>query len=887
MRLHILRCLLTTLLLGPAGALMAGAQCGDVSLSAAEESYDIGRLSSAVMRLRQCINAQGFNDDEKAQAYTIMARAYLAMDSVAQADDCIGQLLLLKDAYEPAATDANRFRLRVYYLRSKLRAGYISSVSKKAERIELAPATIQIITEEDIRNRGYQDLEAIFSDLPGFDVTRSYGLVYSLPYQRGYRASAGLDRTIFMVDGVEETELWTNSAYLGKQYSISNIKRVEIIYGPASTLYGPNAFTGVINLVTKGREDYFPDNEADAGMQKFKFFTQFNTGVSSYKTQFYDLTVGAKHRDLFMSFTARYYHTLGDDLGRYPAWDGVVDFPTATYQKKLTTSYATASQQKFDSVLAFYQQKDPAGRYYTADTGTRTIRPTAAAIALADSLDKAYYTSGKNGHSAYANQKRELYLQTQFSIGDLRLAAGYIDRYEGSSSDYVDNYAAVNGLTNWPMKQYFTSASYNKNISSKLSLHTLTYYRYSQYGPDASITRYFNYGNTGAGNLGLDSLLTGAHPYLSSDYYLTQCSQFRVEVRANYLINKNFDLLGGLEYRNSSLQGNYVTDTANTEFRTGVINQLLPGGNNFYSHNTGAFAELNYQSRKFPLNISAGGRFDYNELRETQGYGGVFNPRLSVVYYPGDFVYKLIYSQAFVDASAYNKFATSSVRLLNNPSLTPEKVKNIEGSVHYGLATNLSVEVAAYYSWYSNMLGTGTVTLPDGTVTTQFQAVGSARIKGLQASAQFRAGRRLSGYANFTYTDPEVILKSKSGADSSTRIGDISRASANAGVNFSTWHDKLLLHLRTNIVGRKETGATTTVYTNPLSYIAGYVLFNTAITVHPLPWLRAQVFCDNILNQYYESPGVRSADGLVYSSAVPQPGRTFGLSLIFTPNEKH
>ena len=55
--------------------------------------------------------------------------------------------------------------------KSKKEESLTSSVSKKAESIELAPATIQIITYEDILNRGYIDLEQLFHYIPGFDIS--------------------------------------------------------------------------------------------------------------------------------------------------------------------------------------------------------------------------------------------------------------------------------------------------------------------------------------------------------------------------------------------------------------------------------------------------------------------------------------------------------------------------------------------------------------------------------------------------------------------------------------------------------------------------------------------------------------------------------------------
>ena len=44
---------------------------------------------------------------------------------------------------------------------------------------------------------------------------------------------------------------------ISRQYPLPNIKRIEYVYGPASTMYGANAFVGVINVVTKSNAEFF------------------------------------------------------------------------------------------------------------------------------------------------------------------------------------------------------------------------------------------------------------------------------------------------------------------------------------------------------------------------------------------------------------------------------------------------------------------------------------------------------------------------------------------------------------------------------------------------------------------------------------------------------
>jgi len=238
----------------------------------AGNQYDIGKFIECIQGLNYCIAQKGFDYSEMIQAYRISAMCYLAMDSITEADKCIERLLSIDEAFELDVRDPQRFRLQVTYIRTQLRANLTSSVSKKVENIDMAPATIQIITAKDIQDRGILISNRSLMICPGFDISRTFGISYSVLYQRGYRSPALTERTMIMIDGIEDNDLWTNAAFITKQYPISSVKRVEVIYGPASTIYGANAFCGVINIVTKDEEDLFGNGGASKSTEKQKNF---------------------------------------------------------------------------------------------------------------------------------------------------------------------------------------------------------------------------------------------------------------------------------------------------------------------------------------------------------------------------------------------------------------------------------------------------------------------------------------------------------------------------------------------------------------------------------------------------------------------------------------
>lgn len=117
------------------------------------------------------------------------------------------------------------------------------------ETLADAPAAMIVVTAEEIARRGYSDLSRVLADLPGFDVVVANGTTHANAYRRGYRTPF-TQRTLLMIDGKVDNHLWSHMAQLSRQYPMSDVVRIEVLYGPASAVYGVNAFLGIVNVVT-------------------------------------------------------------------------------------------------------------------------------------------------------------------------------------------------------------------------------------------------------------------------------------------------------------------------------------------------------------------------------------------------------------------------------------------------------------------------------------------------------------------------------------------------------------------------------------------------------------------------------------------------------------
>ena len=842
-----------------------GHECGNREIVDAINQYDIGKFVECIDGLNYCISKKGFDYNEMIQAYRISAMCYLAMDSVKQADKSIERLLTIDENFELDVRDPQRFRMQVAYIRTQLRANLTSSVSKKMENIDLAPATIQIITAKDIQDRGYIDIESVFNDLPGFDITRNFGISYSVLYQRGYRSPALTERTMIMIDGIEDNDLWTNAAFITKQYPISSVKRIEVIYGPASTIYGANAFCGVINIVTKDEDDIF--SSSAGGSEKPKNAAlNLQTGYASYNTKYVDGTIGLRNKNVVFTVTGRLYTSDGIDQGNNNYWNGVPTYGNAAYTSKMTMKYNADSATKY------------VGEYFQVSGDGTKIVPTAAGIARADSLDKAYYKTALKGAGTFTDPIKDYYVSAKLAVNNFKFGFQYWNKNEGSAGDYVDNYASPSSTyTAWQVREFFIYARYDKKISEHFNVSSLTYYRNCDFGNDSKVATFSGFGN---GALTDNNFLTGnVLPHYGITNYFENSNEVRSELKGQYVINDRFDILAGSEFTTGIIQANYLTSVLSPAIFYGHAPDSA-GGNNITEYTISGYATGSYKDAAHHLNIDLGGRMDNNQFREKDGYGTVFNPRVDVVYYPGRFIFKAIYATAFLDASDQNKFSTASSRLLNNPSLPPERVKNYELSARYKFHKRNYIELSGYRAYYTNSLALVPITLPSGVATHQYQDIGKSLVYGAQLASEFFLWDNLSLYGNMTYTDPESIFSKAKGGDSTVRTGDIASLSANAGANVSFFKKKLNVNARINIVTNKPTGVGTSVSANPYTDVPGYYLLNATVGYRIIKNILVQVGCNNIMNTVYYSPGVRTADGAVYAPIVTQPGRTFITRLI-------
>ena len=130
----------------------------------------------------------------------------------------------------------------------------VSIASRYEQPISQAPSNVYVITDEDIRHSGAIDIPTLLRRIPGMEVMQMNGADFNVSV-RGDNQT-GANKLLVMVDGrsiyndVQGTVNWK-----ALPVTLPEIKRIEVLKGPAAAVWGFNAFDGVINIITKSPED--------------------------------------------------------------------------------------------------------------------------------------------------------------------------------------------------------------------------------------------------------------------------------------------------------------------------------------------------------------------------------------------------------------------------------------------------------------------------------------------------------------------------------------------------------------------------------------------------------------------------------------------------------
>ena len=647
-------------------------------------------------------------------------------------------------------------------------SGYLQTTAE-------APSTITVITAEQIKDRGYEQLEDALRDVPGIDLIHINGYAPTLIYFRGMYGAENL-RALLMIDGIAENNILGTNDLAGPAYSLHNVDRIEIIWGPASALYGANAFGGVINIITKKGGD-INGVEAEAG-------------YGSFNTRFQKLSMGLRKANLEFAVAGTLYNTDGPKFsGRDPNYSN-------SYVDNAKSLNTTVSYYAKNSKTTF------GFRYYDTPMGYGTFfnSPT---VPL--------------GLPAPENNNKGL-------IGII-------------SSDFNGERG---GLASYFLKTWYLQNEWKP--TDKFSLQTTAVFR--QTGTDDDSYAYLSVN----GKDFIRAIFTS---------YSTRISG---EARANYSPNENQNFSAGVQYYRDNVEKGQRRETLDLtkkyliNGRDTVYNLNATFLPRLYEKRDNVGAYLQYVLKTSILgktDLTLGSRYDYNSY-----FGGSFNPRAVVVNQPGkNLTFKLQFGTAF-RAPTENEINQTP----DTFDLKTEKIKTYEFNTIY----SFSKKVRGQVNFFRNELR-DVIIINELSGINANKNPGSQTTNGIEASLDLILGKNITGFANFTFQDAKGEIAT---THASGQVPDVPKFKGNAGLTF---HVENLFNINVieNWVGERRVPKT-----DPYGTVPGYFLTNVVISTRELfnKGITASLNIRNVFDTKWLDPGFRTADGLLFSTVLEQPG---------------
>ena len=850
------------------------------ALARAEKQFDLGLFEDVPVSLEPCLHGT-VSRSLGLRVRSLLGRAYLQNDELEKARREASAVLRLDPSYEEVTSP--RFAALVAEVRREEATTQVASVSKTNESLREAPATVAVVTGEEIRTRGYLDLEQLLHDLPGFDISRMNGAFYSNISQRGYSAAGQNDRNLLLVDGVEQNDLSFGTVFLSRQYALSNVDRVEVVYGPASTMYGASAYTGVVNIITKVAE-------ATGGEGKRFGVTGQVTG-GGYGGGSADVTIAGNDRagSLAWTLTGNFQKSQERDLSALPFWD--YSYANVDYKSLMHLSGTAVERAVLCAQPSPYIRCDADGIALT-DEGERLVRGLDAGMVRASNMD-------------FDDRATNWWVGGTVRLGGLTLGLQSWRSEEGTGSAYGQQFG---GSTTVSPRQTSLYVKYSLPLD-RLKVNVFSRYQQTsreRKEPELDVLHLY-----AAGFLNLFSLVSPcvsprdthpvdcapAPPWVESIRLGSLSSQFRTEINGTWDASERIAAVAGVELVKSSIQSGYdQTSTGPGD----LIILPLEAPQQIEHSDVAVYAQGSWKPQP-SLKVVLAGRLTYNSIAnkaEASGFGTLFTPRAAVIYSPlrKRLVLKAIYSEAFKDPTDAQKFGVTFIYLnaYRSNGLRPERVRNTEVSAGWEPTSRLSTELALYDARYSDVVAYGYPLLPDGTPVTgcffgcdQWQNRDAFHIQGLQLTARYRfGGSELWG--NYTRTDSvqtdpkdyfgNPLLTPEGERITEIRAHGIARNRANAGID-AAWGTHWRGGLRAHYVGARPAGPGTTLPHPRYGPVAGHTTMDAVVSYEGLVrGTTLQLIALNLFDKDYSDP----AADLTNVPAVLQAGRTIHLRLIYT-----
>ena len=260
----------------------------------AENAYRDGQFEKAIRLLEQ--DMMSYDVLFIPDACRLLALCYMAIDRTEKAEENVKRLLRYSPYYTVSMQDPPRFADLVRRYREGRRT--LVTASQQVETQEEAPVPVTLVTEEMIKAIGARTLnDVLIAYVPGMTLVESNEEMNVA--MRGIYSS-GQEKILLMLNGHRLNSYSTNTACPDFSIALEKVKQIEVLRGPASSLYGGVALTAVINIITKSGSEL---NGA-----------KLNMGAGSYGQLKGDFLFGKHFVDWDIAGWASIYHSAGEEV---------------------------------------------------------------------------------------------------------------------------------------------------------------------------------------------------------------------------------------------------------------------------------------------------------------------------------------------------------------------------------------------------------------------------------------------------------------------------------------------------------------------------------------------------------------------------------------------
>ncbi|MCB1175306.1 MAG: TonB-dependent receptor [Leptospiraceae bacterium] len=753
----------------------------------------------------------------------------------------------------------------------------VVTATRSETRRKEAPAAIYVISRQQIRERGYRTLVEALQDVPGFQITHVYGIFPELIHQRGLIGNN--QRTLLYIDGIPDNNISENAVLAGSiRFPLQNVERIEIVAGPASALYGANAFNGVINVITTaGSKSGGNQNRIEA----------FGGGYeSNFRNQGGGFTIIANGRSaddsqISYGLSGHFYKTKGPNFGNLGRLEKAGD-------NRYDALYAVESQlcggqcEPDGNSVGYYWS--PIFNVADEETYNITARLEAGQLRF-ETVNWQYL----QGDGTFANGTQQI---------DGKVPGAQANEWDARNT--LRKWAAWQGIVNpagfqgssWDFRSNSMSIGYLADIRQNITLDSEVIVRHSEI-LSSSREEYPNtpgpYAYTRPGDT------TIAASYSRPDH------AYELEERLHWRHSRNADTSLGIELQHSVVP-------------TGYNSQERYRSNNYALYLQHIHRPVNW------LGITAGVRED-----ENSAYGRSTTPRLGAnIYLSQAWTWKILYGRGFRAPTAWELFNKTRQRL-ENRSLKPEELQTWETGLGWRPGANLYVSSTLFYNELDDLLLEVQTNVPNenktGSYYNQNQNVGQAQIAGSEWELDYEINKRIKFFLNYTWSkgrytrlpSPATLRDSPSTVG---RTGDdwlldalvdqyqmlaeslplvniwlesrdahwspytgpipnLAEHQMNSGVTWTVWPD-LSIHLGWNFIDVRRT-----ISTNPEAAIGPQHRFQ--LNIHKENFLLSEMYASllirNLGNTLDFDPGIRTATGGYYPTRHPLEKRNIWFTL--------